>query len=281
MEMRNVFALIENAAGDAILNLRSERPRLLQVAWVVTIGVCIEVPIQQIFVRREVIVCRTRLEHLDEGKTAVLNGGLENTSHQFDVAAKATGNEGGVEREDQVHARQRLLGDPVGARVHRLALWRERTRLPGRQPVVCIVGKDERDRIIAPHAVDQMPDTLRESRAIPAEGDDRDLHISELRACCKRDDATMEPVEAVALDFVRAVAVTTDIVAKANLPRMQIQLYQSILHGRPNAIVAAAVTPDAFGFRIVLGKSGPADLLSDIHDAEPAYSKRGKFSSFS
>jgi hypothetical protein len=49
--------------------------------------------------------------------------------------------------------------------------------------------------------------------------------------------------------------VTTDIVAKANLPRMQIQFYQRILHGRPNAIVAAAVTPDAFGFRIVLGKS--------------------------
>jgi hypothetical protein len=36
----------------------------------------------------------------------------------------------------------------------------------------------------------------------------------------------MEPVEAVALKFVRAVAVTTDIVAKANLPRMQIQFYQ-------------------------------------------------------
>src|SRR6476660_5257040 len=87
--------------------------------------------------------------------------------------------------------------------------------------------------------------------------------------------------EAIALDFVRAVAVTTDIVAKANLPRMQIQFYQRILHGRPNAIVAAAVTPDAFGFRIVLGKGGRAGLQSDSHDAEPAYSKRGKFSSFS
>ena len=132
MEVRNVFALIENAAGDAILNLRSERLRLLQIAWVVTIGICIEVPIQQIFVRREVIVCRTRLEHLDEGKATVLNGGFENASHQFNVTAKATRNEGGVEREDQVHARQRMLGDPVGACVHWLALWRERTRLPGR-----------------------------------------------------------------------------------------------------------------------------------------------------
>src|SRR3984893_16627010 len=101
-----------------------------------------------------------------------------------------------------------------------------------------------------------MPDTLRESPAIPAEGDDRNLHICKLRACRKRDDATMEPVEAVALNFVRAVAVTTDIVAKATLPRMQIQLYQRILHGRPNAIVAATIAPDAFGFRIVLGNSG-------------------------
>jgi hypothetical protein len=130
IEVRNVFALIENAAGNAILNLRSERPRLVQIAWVVTGGICIEVPGQQIFVRREVIVCRTRLEHLDEGKTPVLNGGLENASHQFNVAAKATSNEGGVEREDQVHARQRMLGDPVGARIHWLALRCERTRLP-------------------------------------------------------------------------------------------------------------------------------------------------------
>src|ERR1700726_4199874 len=126
-----------------------------------------------------------------------------------------------------------------------------------------------------------MPDTLRESRAISAEGDDRNLHICKLRTCCKRNDATMEPVETVALNFVRAVAVTSDIVAKANLPRMQIQFYQRILHGRPNAIVAAAVTPDALGFRIVLGQSGQAGLRSDIHDEEPAYSKSGLFSSTS
>src|ERR1700751_253401 len=123
----------------------------------------------------------------------------------------------------------------------------------------------------------QSPVSLREGRAVPAEGDDRNLHICELCACCKRDDATMEPVEAVALNLVRAVAVTTDIVAKANLPRMQVQLYQSILHGRPNAIVAAAVTPDAFGFRIVLGKSGRLGLQSTIHDGLPICSKLGHF----
>src|SRR5882762_9289365 len=129
--------------------------------------------------------------------------------------------------------------------------------------------------------MDQMPDTLRESRAIPAEGDDRNLHICKLCACCKRDDAAMEPVEAVALNLVRAVAVTTDIVAKTNLPRMQIQFHQRKLHGRPDTIVAAAVTPDAFGFRIVLGKSGPAGLQSDIHDQAPATSKPAKFFLFS
>src|SRR5437660_11600290 len=91
----------------------------------------------------------------------------------------------------------------------------------------------------------------------------------------------MEPVEAVAINFVRAVAVTTDIVAKADLPRMQIQFYQRILHGRPNAIVTAAVTPDAFGFRIVVGKRGRAGLRSDIHDEEPANSKSGRYPSFS
>ena len=96
MEVRNVFALIENAAGDAILNLRSERLRLPQIAWVVTFGICIEVPVQQIFVRREMIVCRTRLQHIDKGKAAVLNGGFENASHLFDVTAKATGNKGGI-----------------------------------------------------------------------------------------------------------------------------------------------------------------------------------------
>src|SRR6266404_4872622 len=129
--------------------------------------------------------------------------------------------------------------------------------------------------------MDQMPDTLRESRAVPAERDDRNLHICKLRACCKRDDATVEPVEAVTLNFVRAVAVTTDVVAKANLPWMQIQFYQRILHGRPDAIVAAAVTPDAFGFRVVVGKSGRAGLQSDIHVGVPVYSKLGKFPSVS
>jgi hypothetical protein len=76
--------------GNAILNLRTERPP------------------------RELIVCRTWLEHLNEGKAAVLQGGPEHASHQFDVAADATSNEGEVEREDQVHARQRVLGDQVG-----------------------------------------------------------------------------------------------------------------------------------------------------------------------
>ena len=125
MEMRNVFALVENAAGDAILNLRSERLRLRQIAGLVSFGVRIEIPVQQMFVRREVIVCGTGLKHLDEGKAVVLNGGLENASHQFNVTAEATRNEGGVEREDQVHARQGMFGDPVGACVHGLALWRE------------------------------------------------------------------------------------------------------------------------------------------------------------
>ncbi len=91
----------------------------------------------------------------------------------------------------------------------------------------------------------------------------------------------MEPVEAVALNLVRAVAVTTDVVAKANLPRMQIQFHERVLHGRPNAIVAAAVTPDAFGFRIVVGKSRRAGLQSDIHVGVPVYSKLGKFPSVS
>src|SRR5258708_27935967 len=91
----------------------------------------------------------------------------------------------------------------------------------------------------------------------------------------------MEPGKALPPKFVGAVAVTTDVVEKANLPRMQIQFHQRVLHGRPNAIVAAAVTPDAFGFRVVFGKSGRTGLQSDIHDEEPAYSKWGNFSSFS
>src|SRR4051794_11202884 len=32
------------------------------------------------------------------------------------ITAKGPGNEGGLDREDQIHARQRLLGDPVGTR---------------------------------------------------------------------------------------------------------------------------------------------------------------------
>src|SRR5580704_14236401 len=91
----------------------------------------------------------------------------------------------------------------------------------------------------------------------------------------------MEPVEAVALNLVRAVAVATDIVAKADLPRMQIQFHQRVLHGRPDAVVAAAVTPDALGFRIVLGKSGRLGQRSDIHDGLPACSKPGNLSSLS
>jgi hypothetical protein len=73
MEVRNVFTLIENAAGDAILNIRGERLRLLQIAWVVTIGVCIEVPVQEIFVRRETIVSTAKIRgvrDLDNGYVA-------------------------------------------------------------------------------------------------------------------------------------------------------------------------------------------------------------------
>src|ERR1700758_1413498 len=102
--------------------------------------------------------------------------------------------------------------------------------------------------------MDQVPYSLRESRTIPAEGDDRDLHIRKLRARCKRDDTTMEPVEAVALDLVRPVAVAADIVAEAHLPRLKIELHERIPYGRPYAIVAAAVAPSASGIRVVFGK---------------------------
>src|SRR3984957_1097563 len=237
-----------------------------------TIGICIEVPLQQILVRGEVVVCRTRLEHIDERKAAVLDGRFKDAAHQFDVPAEAAGNEGRLEREDEVHARQRALRDAVWVRVHRLTLPRERTRLAGRQSVVRIIVKYERDWIIAPHSMDQVRDSLRESRTIPAEGDDWDLHICKLRARCKRDDTTMEPVEAVALDLVRTVAVAADIVAEAHLPRTQLQLPQRILHGGPYAIVAAAVAPGAFGFRVVFGNGTWGDLQSSVHDEKPASS---------
>src|SRR5258708_20067115 len=104
---------------------------------------------------------------------------------------------------------------------------------------------------MALHARNKRPNTLKKSRPTPAEGDDRNLHICKLCACCKRNDATMEPVEAVALNFVRAVAVTTDIVAKANLPRMQIKFYQPILHAPPNTIVPTPLPPHRFASPII------------------------------
>src|ERR1700676_4968283 len=126
--------------------------------------------------------------------------------------------------------------------------------------------QNERDGIIAPHAVDQVSYSLREGRAIPAESDHRDIHICKLRTRRKRDDATVEPVEAVPLDLVRTVAVAANIIAEAYLPLMQVKFHERILHGRPDAVVAAAVAPAAFGFRVVLRRSEGVGLQSDIHD---------------
>jgi hypothetical protein len=56
IEVRDIFALVENAAGDAVLGLCREYFRLLQVTWVMTIGIGVEVPLQQVLVCREMVV---------------------------------------------------------------------------------------------------------------------------------------------------------------------------------------------------------------------------------
>src|ERR1700761_4128421 len=129
--------------------------------------------------------------------------------------------------------------------------------------------QNERDGVIAPQAMYQMSYSLREGRAIPAESDHRNIHICKLRARRERNDATVEPVEAVPPDLVRTVTVAANIVAEAYLPRMQVQFRERILHGRPDTVVAAAVAPVAFGFRVVLGSSDRVGIQSDIHDELP------------
>src|ERR1700749_1223042 len=126
--------------------------------------------------------------------------------------------------------------------------------------------QNERDRIIAPEAMDKMPDPPRERPAIAAEGDHRNIHVCKLRARRERDDATVQPVETITPNLVRTVAVAADIVAEASLPRMQVQFGERILHGRPDSVVAATVAPGAFGFRVVLGRSKLVGLQGDVHD---------------
>src|SRR5208282_3647945 len=113
--------------------------------------------------------------------------------------------------------------------------------------------------------MDQVPYPLGESRAVPGEGDDRDFHIRELRARRERDDTAVEPVEAVALDLVRTIAVTADVVAQAHLPRMQTQACERVLHGGPYAVVAAAVTPRASSFGVIFGNGDRANPHCSLH----------------
>src|ERR1700750_732839 len=101
--------------------------------------------------------------------------------------------------------------------------------------------QDERDGIIAPEPMDQMSYSLREGRAIATEGDHRNIHVCQLSTGRERNDATVQPVEAVTPDLVRTVTVAANIVAEAYLPRMQVQFRKRILHGRRAPTVAGAV----------------------------------------
>ena len=114
--------------------------------------------------------------------------------------------------------------------------------------------------------MDQVPDPLRESSTIPTKCDDREARIRQLRTCCKRNDTTVQPMKAIALELIRTVPVTANVITQAYLPGVQVKVRERIFYGCPDAIIAAAVAPVALRFRVVFRKSRLGDSRSYAHN---------------
>src|SRR5438034_1196102 len=95
------------------------------------------------------IVGGARLQDIDEGEAAMLEGCLENFCHLCDVSRKSACHERRLQREDEIHGGKRLLGNAIGCRIHRLPLPCKRARLAGGKTVVGIVVENKCEWIIA------------------------------------------------------------------------------------------------------------------------------------
>lgn len=193
----------------------------------------------------EVIVGGASLENIDECKAAMCNGCLENACHHCDIAGPRAGDEGRLEREDEIHGVERVLGDAVRGTVHRLALLRETACLPRGKAVVAIIVQDKGDRVVTADTVDEVPHAFGEACAVAAEGHHRKPGVGELGTGRKWDDAAMKTVETVSQQLVTGIPMASDVIAEQNAVRRDVALAECPLHRRPDAVVAAAVAPRA------------------------------------
>jgi hypothetical protein len=97
-----------------------------------------------------------------------------------------------------------------------------------------------------------MTDAFTEAGTVSAKSNHGHVHVGEFRSCGKGDHTTVKTVEAIALEFVAAIAVTSDVVTQARLPGMQFEFDERTLDRGPDAVVAAAVAPRAVVTAVVI-----------------------------
>ena len=184
------------------------------------LGIRVVTFLQQVIVRREFVVRRTRLQYINEGESAMLQRCLEDFCQLRDVAGEPARNEGRLQREDEIHRRQRVLRDSIRRRIHRLPLPRQSARLAQGEAVVRIIVEDERHGVIAADRVNQVADSFGETRSVSTNRNHRNFGVRECRTGRKWQHTSVQSVESVALQFITPIPVTTDVVAEQHLPRV-------------------------------------------------------------
>ena len=263
IEAWNIGVLIQDSGRDPLRRIRRDLSRLPEIAHIVSFGRDVVTFFKQVLVRGKMIVGGARLQDVDKGEPVLLvfDGGFKHFRKLLDVAGESSGDESWLERENKIHARNRALGDSKGRCIHRLPLPRERTRLSRREPVVLVIVEDECHRIITADRMHKVPHALGEAGAIAPKRNNRHIHIGKLGARCKRQDAAMEPVEAVAHELIRRIPMAADIEAEKHLPRVEFERHKRTLDRRPDAIIAATVAPRTLVFVMVIGHGGTVRVV--------------------
>src|SRR6185437_469188 len=133
--------------------------------------------------------------------------------------------------------------------------------LAGGQTVNLVVHDDVKQIDVAAHGVNEVIAADAEAVSISPGYDHSQPVVSELHACGHSQGAAVERVHTVGIDVAGEVRGTADAADGNDIVQGNLQLYQSLLNGGEDAVIAAAGTPVRIGFAFRIGDRQCAGTL--------------------
>lgn len=188
----------------------------------------------------------TELQNVDEGKTFVENGLLDEFGEVRNFRGKPLGHEGGAVQKRGGHGVERLVWITTRRRLGLHARSRRRRGLACRQAVEVVVVDEVGQVNVAADGVDEVADALAVGVAVSRVSDDGQLVVSQLDADSHGQSPAVNAVKGVEVVKIRTVGRAADAKNHGHLVRLEAELRQRRFGGRKDAEIAAARAPRRF-----------------------------------